>query len=140
MQLIAMGLFAIIGIAMIVPARGTDVAEHVLGGVALTAGVVFGAACATNHVTLTPAGITYRYNFRRKTIPWETVGSFSVSPWPGNPRWSTVRVELRPVGYADVKGVWGTKRYARELVAEFHAYQARLAVDSSTAPQAPPEA
>jgi hypothetical protein len=137
MQLISAGLFAIIGIAMIVPARGTDVAEHVLGGVALTAGVVFGAACATNHVTLTPAGITYRYNFRRKTIPWETVGSFSVSPWPGNPRWSTVRVELRPVGYAHVKGVWGTKRYARELVAEFQAYQARLPAHFGAVSQAP---
>jgi hypothetical protein len=34
-------------------------------------------ALLTMHVTLTPAGITYRYNFRRKTILWETVGSYT---------------------------------------------------------------
>ena len=52
-------------------------------------------------------------------------------------RGATVRVELRPSGYMYVKGAWGTKRYARELVAEFQAYQARLPSHFGPASQGP---
>jgi hypothetical protein len=126
LQLICAGGFALLGIAALLPAPGTDTAEHVIGGMALAFGLAVGAACVTNVVMLTPAGITYRYNFRRRTIPWNTVESFSISPMPRAPLWSTVRVELRPSGYAHTKGAYGTKRYARRLISHFEAYREQL--------------
>jgi len=91
-----------------------------------------GGISITNVATLTPEGITYRYNFRRKTIPWEAVDSFKISASPANPIWSTVQVELRPVGHQHIKCLFGGKRYIRRIITELEAYHRHLGATPST--------
>jgi hypothetical protein len=120
--------FALLGMASADPGVHASVADQVVGALMLAFGCAVVGIASTDGAVLTPAGITYRYNFRRRTIPWDAVKSFEVAPFPGNTLWSTVRVQLRPSGHAYTNGVWGTKRYARRLVAEFTAYRAELGV------------
>jgi hypothetical protein len=122
-------LFGLVGIATAIPGPGKDIAENALGGIAIVLGIALGAVALTNNVTLSPAGISYRSNFRLRTLQWDIVDAFRVSRFPGNALWWTVRVELRPSGYAYTRGVWGTKRYAQRLQAEFETYRAQLITD-----------
>ena len=80
----------------------------------------------TNVVILTRDGIDYRYNFRRKTIRWESVDSFGISPMPGIAPWSNLTVELRPFGKVRISGIVGPKRYVQQIITEFEAFQAQL--------------
>jgi hypothetical protein len=116
----------LLGMASADPNVHASVADHVVGAMLIAAGGALVGLASTNGAVLTPAGITYRSNFRRRTIPWDAVKSFEVAPFPENTLWSTVRVQLRPSGHAYTRGVWGTKRYARQLVAEFSAYRAEI--------------
>lgn len=126
----AMGLsaaigFLLTGVAMIVPALGTDVAEHVIGGFLIAAACWGGGISWTNGVMLTREGIVGRQTYRRTTIPWDAVGSFKVAPVPRHQAWRTVRVELRPLGHAYLP-VAGSRRYILRVIAEFEAYRAQL--------------
>lgn len=120
-------VFFVIGASMLADERDAGgVSALVAGSLLIALACAAGGASITNVVVLTPEGITWRYNFRRKTIPWETVESFRVSPAPGM-AWSSVTVELRPLGKARISSITGTRRYIRRVIAEFEAYRAHLA-------------
>jgi hypothetical protein len=118
--------FLLLGIAMAVPTSTSDVAEHVIGGLVIAAACWGGGISWTNGVLLTPEGIVKRLTFRRTTISWDTIESFSVARVPRNQAWHTVQVELRPLGYAFLIPLAGSKRYIQRIIAEFEEYRAKL--------------
>jgi len=99
----------------------------VVAVLAFIVGCVGAALRLTTDVTLTPAGISYRSNFRRRAIPWASVESFRVGPAPGWGSWSCVVVEVRQGGGVRVPAV-GSKRYVERIMGEFEAY--RVALDA----------
>ncbi|HEX8007381.1 MAG TPA: PH domain-containing protein [Trebonia sp.] len=118
--------FLLIGASMLANEREAGgVSGLVVGGLLIVLACVAGSASITSVVVLTPEGITWRYNFRRKTIPWEAVEAFGISPVPGMV-WSRVVVELRPLGKARIESIAGTRRYIRRIIAEFEAFHAQL--------------
>jgi hypothetical protein len=118
--------FLLLGIAMAVPTSTSDVAEHVIGGFAIAAACWGGGISWTNGVLLTPEGIVKRQTFRRTTISWDAIESFSATKVPRNQAWHTVLVELRPLGYAYLTPLAGSKRYIQRIIAEFEEYRAKL--------------
>jgi hypothetical protein len=85
--------FILIGLSTLSqPLHAGDVFVAVL---LVVLGCVGAALRLTIHVTLTPDEISYRYNFRRRTIPWMSVESFRVGPAPGWGSWSCIVVEVR---------------------------------------------
>lgn len=130
MGLSGAALFLLVGIAMVVPTSTSNVAEHVIGGVAIAVACWTGGIVWTNGVLLTPEGIVKRQTFRRTTIPWAAVQSFKMAPVPRNRAWRTVQVELRPLGYAYLTTVAGSARYIQRVIAEFEEYRASRCRDS----------
>jgi hypothetical protein len=99
---------------------------NVIGLVGIAFGYTMGWLAVTSTAVLTPEGIIYRYNFHRRTIPWDVIAAFTVATSPSNRLWSTVGVELRPFGRDYVRCLMGSRRFIEQVVAEFDAYRARL--------------
>jgi hypothetical protein len=118
--------FLFIGIGMAVPTSTSDVAEHVIGGFVIVAALWGGGISWTNSVSLTPDAIVKRQTFRRTSIPWKEVESLTVAPVPRNPAWRTIKVELRPMGYAYLTPLAGRERYIQRIIAEFEGYRGAL--------------
>ena len=119
-------LFLLFGIAMAVPTSTSDVAEHVIGVFVIAVSIWAGGLAWTTSVLLTPDGIVKRQRYRRTSIPWDAVGSFSVAPLPGNPAWRTIKVELRPTGYSYLTPLAGRARYIQRVIAELEEYRDAL--------------
>lgn len=120
-------VFLLIGIEMAVPTpTSSGAAEHAIGGFVIAIACWVAGLAWTNGVWLTPEGIVKRLTFRRTTISWDAIESFSVARVPRNQAWHTVRVELRPLGYAYLVPLAGSKRYIQGLIAEFEEYRAKL--------------
>jgi hypothetical protein len=85
----------------------------------------------TTHVTLTPAEISYRGNFRSGTIPWTSVESVRVGRQSGRSALWCVVVEVRFLGSVQLP-VAGPKRYVHGKVTEFEAYRAWLSAQPPT--------
>jgi hypothetical protein len=119
-------LLLLLGIAMVVPGPRVDVFQQALGVMLIGLAGGIGGLALTNMVRLTPAGIEHRLNFRLRTVPWDAVASLRAAPVPATPFWTTVLVELRPAGYAYLTSVWGTKRYARRVAAEFEEFRTHI--------------
>jgi len=131
--LICSAVFVLIGLSVLTqPWQRVGVGGVIMAILAF--GVGFGGAALrlTVDVTLTPAEISYRYNFRRRAIPWTSVESFRVGSAPGSGSWPCVVVDVRPTGSARLP-VAGTQRYVRRMIAEFEAYRAALGAQSLTA-------
>jgi hypothetical protein len=88
-------------------------------------GCVGAALRLTTAVTLTPAEISYRSNFRLRAIPWASVESFRVGPAPGWGRSSCVVVDVRQRGSVRIP-VAGSSSYVERVLAELEAYRAGL--------------
>jgi hypothetical protein len=129
--LICSAVFVLIGLSVL-----TQPLHQVgIGGVivAIMAGAIGCAGAAlrlTVDVTLTPVEISYRYNFRRRAIPWASVESFRVGRAPGS-SWSCVVVDVR-VGDSVRLPVAGTRRYVSRIIAEFEAYRVGLGAQPLT--------
>lgn len=122
---------------MVVPSSTANASQYVLGGVGIVVGCWTGSVVWTNCVLLTPEGIIQRQYFRRTTIPWGTVESFSVALVPRRRAWRTVRVELRPMGYSYLTTVAGSEQYIERIIAEFEEYRATLAGAQGVRPESP---
>ena len=119
--------FLLLGIAMVIPAATSDVAEHVIGGFAIAAACWGGGISLTNGVWLTPEAIVKRQGYRRTVIPWDTIESFAVARVPRNQAWRTVLVSLRPEGSVYLSCLAGRERYIQRIIAEFDRYRSTLA-------------
>ncbi len=124
--LMCAALFLLVGLsALAEPWRQVGVGGAIVAVLAGGVGCLAGALALTNHVTLTPAEISYRSNLRSGTIPWASVESFRVGQAPGRGFWSCVVAEVRQRGSVRLP-VAGTQRYVRETIAEFETYRAGL--------------
>jgi hypothetical protein len=138
--LIVNAVFVLIGLsALSEPWREVGIGGAIVAILSGVAGWV-GAVCVLAiNVTLTPAEITYRHNFRRplilcerrRWIPWPSVDAFRVGIAPGWLRWSCVVVELRSAGSVR-RPVAGTRRHVCRVIAYFEAYRARLDAEPLT--------
>ena len=125
--LICSAVFILIGLSVLTqPSHRVGVGGVILAVLAGGVGCVGAALRLTTNVTLTPLEISYRYNFRRRAIPWASVESFRVAPAPGWGNWSCVVVDMRLRGGVRLPVV-GTRRYVRRIMAELEAYRAGLA-------------
>jgi hypothetical protein len=98
----------------------------------LIAGVGFAGAALrlTTYVTLTPAEISYRSNFRRRTIAWPEAESFRVGRASGFGNWSCVVVDVRGRGGVRIP-IAGSRPSVERIIGEIHAYRAGLGADTS---------
>jgi hypothetical protein len=64
--------------------------------------------------------MSYRYNFRRRAIPWALVEGFRVGPASGLGSWSCVMVNLRLRGGVRLL-IAGTRRSVSQVVAQYEA-------------------
>jgi hypothetical protein len=125
--LICSAVFILIGLSVLAePMRQVGGVSGVIVGVlTLVLGCAGAALRLTTDVTLTPAEISYRYNFRRRAIAWASVESFRVGPAPGWGSWLCVVVDLRQG--SDVRiPVAGSRRYVQRIMGEIEAYRAAL--------------
>jgi hypothetical protein len=118
--------FPLLGIAMAVPTSTSDVAGNIIGGFVILAAFWGGGISWTNGVSLTPEGIVKRQTFRRTSIPWDMVESFTVAPVPRRQSWRTIKVELRPTGYSYLTPLAGREQYIQRVIGEFEEYRAAL--------------
>jgi hypothetical protein len=115
--------FLLLGIDMLLAAPSGDVGDRVFGAIFIVFACLGVGVVISNGVVLTSAGITCRHEFRRKTIAWEAVTSFRVSPMPGIVPWSTMVVDLQPSGVVRIASIVGTRRYVRQVMSEFEAFR-----------------
>lgn len=124
--LIVSSVFVLIGLSVLSqPLHQVGIGGVVVAVLAFVMGCAGAALRLTTDVTLTPTDISYRYNFRRRAIPWTLVESFRVEPAPGWGSWSCIVVDVRQRGGVRVPVV-GSKRYVQQVIAEFEAYRAGL--------------
>lgn len=83
----AVGFF-LLGADMVVYGSGADVGATAVGVFVMAIAGVAAALVGTTFAELTPAGLVYRFNFRRRMIPWASIESFRVSRGPGTGPWS----------------------------------------------------
>ena len=88
-------------------------------------GCITAALRLTVDVTLTPVEISYRYNFRRRTIPWASVEAFRVGRTLQRVSWPCVVVHVRSGGRVRLP-LAGRRRYVIRMIAEFETYRAQL--------------
>jgi len=130
--LIVSAVFILIGLSVLSqPLHKVGAGGAVVAALAFAVGCVGAALRLTIDVTLTPDEISYRYNFRRRTIRWTSVESFRVGPAPGWGSWSCIVVEVRQRGGVRIPVV-GSRRYVQRVLGEFEEYCAGLGTVPST--------
>lgn len=119
-------VFLGLGIGMVVDGYHSGIGQSVVGGLVSVFGCMLAVQIFTSYVELTPAGLTYRFNFRRKVIPWASIDSLRVSRGPGTGPWSGLVVERRWDKPILVGSIVGTRRYVGRIIAEIDTYRAQL--------------
>lgn len=115
--------FIMIGLSVLTqPLHQVGPGGVVAAAVALAVGCVGAALRLTVDVTLTPAGISYRYNFRRRAIPWASIDSFRIAPAPGWGSWWCIAVDVQQRGDIRIP-VAGSRRYVQRVISELEAYR-----------------
>jgi hypothetical protein len=116
--------FFVIGISMVFSGLGQDIGETVIGVPVVALAGFLGFGVATTVTELTPAALTFRYNLRRKTIPWASVEAFRVARGRGTGLWWSLMVEVRGSEPVLVGSVVGTERYVRRVIDEMEEFRA----------------
>jgi hypothetical protein len=118
------GLFVLLlGLDMVIyGARAGGGATGVGVVVMVGACVVVGDAVAS-YAELTPAGLAYRYTFRRKVIPWDCLESLHIGRGPGISVLSGLWVDVRGGGPVLVGSIAGTRRYVGRVISDIEAYR-----------------
>jgi Bacterial PH domain len=130
--------FLLLGVSMLAFAPSGDVGDRVFGACFIVLAGWGGGLAVTNGVVLSPLGVTYRYNFRRKTIAWESVASLDTRPMPGLVPWFNVVVELQPSGRARIASIVGTRRQVRRVISEWEVFRAQFSSAPGDADSASP--
>jgi hypothetical protein len=124
--LIGSFLLLVVGLSTLAGPGRTGAGGIVIGILVAALACTLAASVITNMVTLTPDGITWRHNLRRKKIPWASVESFRVSRAPGMGNWSCLTADLKWQGSVQIKAIAGTRRYVELTLSEFEAFRAQL--------------
>lgn len=124
--LVCSAVFILIGLSVLTqPLHRVGVGGVIVAVLAFAVGCLGAALRLTTAVTLTPVEISYRYNFRRRAIPWASVESFRVGPAPGWGSWSCVVADVTGRGGVRIPLV-GSRRYVQRIMGELEAYRAGL--------------
>jgi hypothetical protein len=118
--------FFFLGIGMVIDGVHAGIGEAVVGAVVVAVAGMLSGLVATTFAELTPTGLTYRYNFRRKTIPWAAIDSFRSARGPGTGPWSGLVIERRGSGPVLVGSIVGTKQYVRRVIEEIEVFRAQI--------------
>jgi hypothetical protein len=119
-------VFLVLGIGMVVDGFHAGLGESVVGGLAVVFACIAVGYVFTSYAELTPAGLAYRFNFRRKMIPWASIESFRASRGPGTGVLLDLMVERRCDRPVLVRSIAGTRRYVERVIADIEAYRAQL--------------
>jgi hypothetical protein len=124
--LICAALFLLVALGTLTqPWHKVGIGGAVLAVLAGGAGGLAAALALTTQVTLTPAEISYRSNFRSGTIPWASATSFRVGRARSWGNWSSVVVGVS--GRGDVRiPITGSRGYVERVIGELEAYRAGL--------------
>jgi uncharacterized membrane protein YedE/YeeE len=107
------------------PWRQVGIGGVIVAVLAGGAGCLAAALALTTQTTLTPAEISYRSNFRSRTIPWASATSFRVGRARSWGNWSCVVVDVS--GRGDVRiPITGSRSYVERVIGELEAYRAGL--------------
>jgi len=124
--LICSAVFVLIGLSVLSqPSHKVGAGGVIVAVLAFAVGCVGAALRLTTDVKLTPAEISYRSNFRRRTIPWASVESIRVGRAPGFGSWSCVVVDVIERGGVRLP-VAGSRDYVERVMGELEAYRAGL--------------
>lgn len=122
--------FFLLGIFMVIDGFHAGVGETVVGAFVLAVAGLIAGGVVTTFAELTQTGLAYRYNFRRKTIPWASIESFRIGRGQGTGAWSSLVVELRGNGPVMVRSIVGTKRYVGRVIDEIDEFRAQTGADA----------
>jgi hypothetical protein len=122
-------LWFVLGLGMVTvgPSEHDAVGSVVVGIPVLLLSGWLGAVLATNRLTVTEAGLVYRYNLRRRLIGWPEIRSFGVGPSRSRMRWPCLVIHLDN-GSVTLNGLSSfTATYPARVASELSATQRRLA-------------
>jgi hypothetical protein len=119
-------VFLIVGVGMVVDGLHSGIAESIIGGLAVVLAFLLTGQVLTSYAAITPAGLAYRFNFRRKLIPWTSIESLRAARGPGTGVWAGLVVERRWDRPVLVGSVVGTRRHVEQIIADIEGYRARL--------------
>jgi hypothetical protein len=124
--LLGAALFLLIALGGLTqPSRQVGIGGVIVAVLAGGAGCVAAALALTTQVTLTPAEISYRSNFRSRAIPWASATSFRVGRARSWGNWSCVVVSVSGRGDARIP-ITGSRSYVERVIGELEAYRAGL--------------
>jgi hypothetical protein len=121
--------FFFVGLSMVTvgPSQHDAVGSVVVGTAVLLLSAWLGAVLATNRLTVTEAGLVYRYNLRRRLIGWPEIRSFGVGPSRSRMRWPCLVIQLDN-GSVTVNALSSfTATYPARVASELSAMQRGLA-------------
>jgi hypothetical protein len=116
-----------LGVGMVVDGFHSGIGESVIGGLVIVFACVLAGHVFTSYAELTPGGLAYRFNFRRRIIPWASIESFRAARGPGTGPWPGLVVERRWDRPLLVGSIVGTRRYVDRVIAEIEAYRTHVA-------------
>ncbi len=90
------GIFFVVGLSMVTvgPSQHDAVGSLVVATSVLLLSAWLGAVLTTNRLTVTQAGLVYRYNLRRRLVGWPEIRSFGVGPSRSRARWPCLVIQL----------------------------------------------
>jgi len=122
-------MFFVVGLSTVTvgPSQHDAVGSVVVGTSVVLLSAWLGAVLATNGLTVTEAGLVYRYNLRRRLIRWPEIRSFGVGPSRSRMRWPCLVIQLDN-GSVTVNGLSSfTATYPARVASELSAMQRELA-------------
>jgi hypothetical protein len=122
------GIFFVVGLSMVTvgPSQHDAVGSLVVGTSVLLLSAWLGAVLATNRLTVTRAGLVYRYNLRRRLIGWPEIRSFDVGPSRSRTRWPCLAIQLDN-GSVTINGLSSfTATYPARIASELSAMQREI--------------
>ncbi len=96
----------------------------VAGALVAVIGCAIAASALSSVAELTPAGLAYRHNLRRRVIPWASIEGLQVGRAPGVAPWSTLMVERRFDRPVRVASIVGRRRFVEQVIADIDAFRA----------------
>jgi hypothetical protein len=116
--------FFLLGVGMVIDGFHSGIGEVFVGVFIIAIACILGGLAATTLAELTPTGLVYRYNFRRRTIPWSSIESIRAGRAPGPGPWRTLVIDLKGRGSVQVGSITGTRGFVQRTIDEFETFRA----------------
>jgi hypothetical protein len=128
-------VYFILGLSMLLDERESGgVSSVVIGTLVLLVSLWLAVTLTTSRLIVTPAGLVYSRNLRRRTIGWSQIRSFGVGRSRSPSPWAALIINLDS-GRVMVYCVTGTGRYVARAADELrqlqHTYAPNQAADGA---------